>query len=134
MSNIKYDSKYTDKKVSAAQVVTEKICESIARKNKKVLPIKFWELPEYNKIFKRQIIAANKLLKVFSCEAIIKALSDPQTKWMYSLSIPNLIPFIEKYQKELESHKTIDIKPSDITQKPRPVTPHKNILDKLDEY
>ena len=125
---IKYKSKYTDKEVSPAQIITEKICEAVARKNKEILPIRFWELEKYKKIFKRQIITANSLLKVFSVEAILKALSDPQMKWCYSLSAPFLLPIIKKYQNEREIEITKVIEPSNTMDKPRPVISEKKTI------
>ena len=43
----KYPSRYSDgKKVTAAQYITELICEKRAVKDKKELPNNFWKLPQ----------------------------------------------------------------------------------------
>lgn len=58
-----FTSKYTDKKVSAAAFLCDFIMEKIAAKQGKTLPWKYWATPEWGKAFKRQLVAANKLLE-----------------------------------------------------------------------
>ena len=61
----KYPSRYSNgKEISAAQYITEFICEKMADKNKKELTQKFWDLPEWKKDYKSQLFAAYGLLKI----------------------------------------------------------------------
>jgi hypothetical protein len=107
MSQKKYPSKYSnDKLVSAAQYITEIICEKKAKLNKKDLHYKFWINKEWSKFYRDQIASANKLLKTYSDAAILKALSHPKAQKIYSLRAPFLIPIIEEEEKKLQAQNT----------------------------
>lgn len=98
----KYQSLYSpNKTVTAAQYITELICERKARSEArgKDLPTRFWLLDKWAKYYKQQIPSANKLLKIYSDIAIIKALNQPKAKYIYSLRAPHLIPIIEEQEK-----------------------------------
>jgi len=70
-----YISKYSnDKEVSAAQYITEIICEHQAIRNKKDLHFRFWVSDEWAVYFRNQISSAHKLLKKYSSKAIVLAL------------------------------------------------------------
>jgi hypothetical protein len=132
----RYPSRYSpDNFVTEAQYVTELICEKKATTEKKELPIKFWNLPEWAKFYRQQIAAANSLLQNYPCKAIVAALNSKKAWNIYSLRAPHLIAMIV----EAESHlKTIDVKEEtveiDTNSKPRPSTPNKkNMLNRLRE-
>lgn len=91
MSKAIYPSKYTDRKVTDAQYLCDEIIERIARKEKKTLPYKYWNLPEWNKIYRRQIGEANKLLKQASCVAIMNFLRSKNGKYIFSLGLKKQI-------------------------------------------
>tara|TARA_B100000085_G_C18548217_1_gene514773 strand:+ start:1279 stop:1698 length:420 start_codon:yes stop_codon:yes gene_type:complete len=100
----KYISKYSnDKLVSAAQYITELICERKAVKDKKDLHYRFWVSPEWEKYFKNQIGSANKLLKTYADKAIVNALLTSKGKTIYSLRAPHLIAIIEQEEKKLQA-------------------------------
>lgn len=136
MNENKYLSKYSNGKlVTAAQFITEMVCERLAQKNKIDLHYKFWLSEDWQKSYKNQIPAANKLLKKYSAKAIIDALLSPVGKKIYSLRAPHLEPIIENIESKLKSA-------------PKPVTKNiqrnlldtgsktktsKNIIDKLKE-
>ncbi|MFM7796446.1 MAG: hypothetical protein ACKO7N_06755 [Candidatus Nitrosotenuis sp.] len=104
MSNKKYPSKYSNgKDVSAAQYITELICEKMAKRQKRDLHYRFWVSPEWEKYYRDQIASAHKLLKKYSDTAIVRALNNPRTEKIYSLRAPHLPPIIEQEQKKLES-------------------------------
>lgn len=132
---MKYISKYSNgKEVTAAQYITELICEHWAKQNKKDLHYRFWSTsPEWAKHYKGQIPAANKLLKKYTAQAIIKALNDPQTQRTYSLRSPILPAIIEKHQKILESQKKELTKNLERKEdiKYSQSQGHKNIISKL---
>lgn len=82
-----YKSNYTDQPITAAQFLAETMCERIAKKNNKVLKYKFWTEPEYKKIFQRQIVAANQLLKEIDVKDIMNFLRSKNGKNIYSLGL-----------------------------------------------
>lgn len=131
----KYISKYSNgKEVTAAQYITEIICEHWAKQNQKDLHYRFWATsPEWAKHYKGQIPAANKLLKKYPAVAIIKALNDPQTQRTYSLRSPILPAIIEKHQKILESQKKELTKNLERKEEVKysQSKGHKNIISKL---
>ena len=70
----KYPSRYSNgKQVSAAQYITEVICEHKAKIDGLDLNYKFWINKEWDLHYRSQISSANKLLKKYSASAIIKA-------------------------------------------------------------
>src|SRR6185503_11058667 len=91
MSKAIYPSKYTDRKVTDAQYLTDEIVEKIARKEGKALPYKYWNTPEWSKVFRRQIGEANKLLKEVDCVAIMAFLRSPKGKHIISLGLKKQI-------------------------------------------
>jgi hypothetical protein len=102
MSLRKYKSKYSNgKTVSAAQYITEIICENKARNNNQDLHYKFWTTKEWAQYYRNQIASANKLLLKYSDISIVKALQKPEAKKIYSLRAPHLIPIIEQEEKIL---------------------------------
>lgn len=103
----KYISKYSNgKEVTAAQYITEIICEHWAKQNQQDLHYRFWSTSEkWQKHYKGQISTANKLVKKYNPKAIIKALNDPKASRIYSLRAPHLPDIIERYEKVLEEQK-----------------------------
>lgn len=94
----KYVSKYSNGKlVSAAQYITELICENKARKEKNDLHYRFWVSKKWSLYYRNQIASANKLLESYEAKAIIGALRDKQAEGIYSLRAPHLKPIIEKH-------------------------------------
>ena len=89
----RYPSRYSPGGwVSASQYITELVCEKKAQREKKELPIKFWENKEWSKYYKYQITLANKLIKKYGEEPIVAALRDKRCWSTYSLRSP----FLEK--------------------------------------
>ena len=71
---MKYISKYSNgKEVTAAQYITEIICEKKAKIDKVDLHFRFWTTKKWDKFYRNQIGTANKLLEQYSDKAIIKA-------------------------------------------------------------
>lgn len=99
----KYISRYSNgKEVSAAQYITELICEHKALLSKEDLHYKFWEHKKWAQFFRNQIASANKLVKKYDAKAIINALLGVKGQKIYSLRAPHLIPMIEQEQKKLD--------------------------------
>ena len=108
MSNSnKYISKYSnDKTVSAAQYITELICERKALRDNKDLHYRFWLSKEWAAFFRNQIGSAHKLLKKYPDKAIVNALLTNQGKKIYSLRAPHLSAIIEEETKKLAAQNT----------------------------
>lgn len=133
-----YPSKYSNgKNVSAAQFITEIICENKAITERKDLHYKFWTNKEWSKFYRNQIGTAHELLKKYSPSAIIKALKNTKARNIYSLRAPHLIPIIEQEQSLLDSKDATQKDYSDSRQvqniKFRQNTQSKNIISKLRE-
>lgn len=100
---MKYISKYSNGKyVTAAQYITELICENKAKQDKKDLYFKFWTSKEWSLYYRNQIATANKLVKKYNPQAIIRALKTTQATKIYSLRAPHLIPIIEQESSALD--------------------------------
>lgn len=123
-----YVSKYSNNKmVSAAQYITEIICEHKALKDKKDLHFRFWLTKEWSAYYRNQIGSAHKLLKKYSSKAIVMALKDDGAKKIYSLRAPHLVDIINKYQDIVDKeNKTLSL---DLDRSEK-VTYRKNISGK----
>lgn len=103
----KYLSKYSNgKEVTAAQYITEIICEHKALVEKKDLHYRFWQSKEWSKFYRDQISSSNKLLKKHSAKSIIAALKDEKAKRIFSLRAPSLPALIKKHEEIIESQNT----------------------------
>jgi hypothetical protein len=104
-------------------------------KNEGSLPYKFWSKKPWDWTFKRQLIAANKMLKDhnFLEEALVKAVLSNEFKRIFSLNHPNAIRVIEKYQlllvSQLNRKQEIEVKKEAKHQKKK--FGKKNILSTL---
>jgi hypothetical protein len=132
----KYISKYSNnKEVSAAQYITEIICENKAKKDKLDLHYRFWVNKQWAAYYRNQIASANKLVKKYGDVAIVRALKNPQASKIYSLRAPHLIPIIEQEQKKIESENkdlTINLNRRDnVKFRSENNHKHKNIFSKL---
>lgn len=97
----KYESRYGGGFVSGGQYIAEIMCERIAKKDGRGLPVKFWNLPTWKKIFMQQLLASNGLLKLYHSQAILSALRK-DTK-AYSLRAPWLDDIIKEEQMKLDA-------------------------------
>lgn len=99
--NEKYKSVVNGQMVSPHQYIAELSVKKNAERSGVVLPHGYWnnKESEWGKEFKKQVVAAGKLLKKYSPEAIIKTLND--NKWKYSLCTKDFD------QRAKENHKKI---------------------------
>jgi len=103
---MKYISKYSNnKEVTAAQYITELICENKARVDKKDLHYKFWTNKTWSKFYRDQIATTNKLLLNYDPKAIINAIKHPSSKNTYSLRSRYLLDIIKQEQEQLKNQK-----------------------------
>lgn len=106
----RYPSRYSlGKFVTAAQYITEFVCETKARNEGKDLPERFWELPDWKKYYGFQVVICNRLLKKYSAKAILAALKQPKAKRIYSLQAPFLIPLIQAEQIKLDREQAMPV-------------------------
>ena len=132
----KYPSKYSNgKSVSAAQYISEMICERLAKKQKKDLHYRFWLSPEWEKEYKGQIAAANKLLKKYDYKSIVAGLLSPTGQKIYSLRAPHLIDIIEREEKRISNQTNVgkNIERNLFEEGKSKVNNKTNIIDKLKE-
>jgi len=99
---MRYKSKYSKKTVTAAQYVTEVICEHKALRDKKDLYYRFWVNKEWANFFRNQIATANKLIEQYGEKAVIRALNDSRSKRIFSLRAPSLLKTIKEKVIEVE--------------------------------
>ncbi len=113
-----------------------------ARSKKLTLPMFFWNIEKWKRQFLLQIRQANSLLKLYSYQAILRALRTYEGKKVFSLGAPFLDPLIKAEQEKLDRDKQrivetpappvehVHTEP----QAPRPAfVPKQNALSKLKE-
>jgi len=79
-----YLSGYGGGYIRPDQWITEHMCSLIAKKHSRELPDRFWVLPEWATIFRRQVALAAGLLHFFKAEAVVAALRDKKLWNCYS--------------------------------------------------
>lgn len=98
-----FTSKYTDKKITAAQLIAERLCELIAAQKKTSLVQQFWQDDLWKKVFSWQVVLANRLLKKWSQQALLEALSMPENKRITSLATVRFQNTVAERQKKIDS-------------------------------
>lgn len=94
-----YPSRYSPTKfVTAAQYIIELVCEKKAKRDKKDLPLQFWELDAWRNYYVSQLRATHKLLQNYAPRAIINVV---RQKNLFSLRPKWIIPLIEQEHKKL---------------------------------
>jgi len=132
-----FESRHGGGWITPAAYLVELVCEKVAKKDKKALPNKFWNLPEWKKTFKLQILHANRLLKKYDIAPIVKSLNKRETRNVYSLGANFILePLIKieqkKYDETLKSlSKTWNKKPVSKDTKPRKRFAKHSIKDEL---
>ncbi len=134
----KYKSPSTGEYCTAAQYAAEIMCQRMAEnKNEGSLCYKFWNTAKWKKVYIRQVTEANKLVKQYGDEAVVKAILSPSGSKIYSLGFPDIGKLIGKFKQELDkaSKKAANSKDYDIPENPSQMQPLKSkkegILDKL---
>lgn len=93
------------KEQTEAQFLADLLCRRKGKKENLPLPNNYWNLPEWKVEYKRNILAANKFLKVYPFEVIKTVLTSKKFEWVYSLHFPGLKqPLIEensRYERSL---------------------------------
>jgi hypothetical protein len=98
-----------------AKILAEMMCRRKSNKLKIPIDEKFWNSDEWKGEYKRQITLAHGLLKLFSVNEIMAALTG-ELSWTYSLACKTLPEVIRKNNKkqnainEMKSIQSTDIK------------------------
>ena len=123
--------------VRSDQWITEKLCSLIAKKQNKELPDKFWNLPEWGKIFRRQVQIASSLLIIYDAEAVSSALRDKRLSNLRSFAAFSTVKFftdvLEESQNKLNVEKScaeIELSPKSTIAVPK-LTKRENKLSRL---
>ena len=121
----KYKSPSTGEYCTAAQYISELMCQRMAEKNNEgSLAYKFWNTKKWKRTYINQIIRANELVEQYDERAIVKFLNSDRGKRIYSLRFPNIENMIaeeERKLKKLEENKTtVDYKDSSKSQPRKP--------------
>jgi hypothetical protein len=134
----RYLSRYgnSDTYVTAAQLAAEIMCERKAANRKEELPNKFWNHPAWKSDFVGEKVAADRLLRTFSEEVLIRTLRDKRVSRISTLTnkgtLPKVLKEVERLvDKEIDSQIEFDF----ITQHqlPRPQVSRKSIVSLLRE-
>ena len=95
------------------QWVTERLCAVISKKENRELPDKFWNLPKWSVMFRRQVQLAASLLVLYDAEPISRALKDKKSYNIRSFAAFNSVPFFSKILDEYQSKYEIELKEQD---------------------
>lgn len=130
-----YPSKFSNKKITAPNYLVELLFLKIAKREKKEFPRQFWNLPEYNKKYRLQLVHANKLLKKYNVGVIALAINDKRCYNLTSLGANYILePIIKEYEKqhnkikeELKHTESLEVS----SEKPRKIFKKKSLKDEL---
>jgi hypothetical protein len=96
----KYKHQSTGDYCTCAAYVAEIMCmKNAEHKNQGSLPYKFWSTKPWDWTFKRQLFAAQKLLKDFSEKALVRTIHSDEFKGIFSLNNKRVIPILKKYEQ-----------------------------------
>lgn len=82
----KYFSKYLGDLVTPANHIVEILMERKAAKEGNKLVGKFWEQPQYKKLYNLAVVQVSALLNAYSEKAILNGIT--RVKWAWSVSVP----------------------------------------------
>ncbi len=97
-----YQSRYGGGWQAPSQFLAESMVARQARMKKTSLPLKFWRLERWNREYQAQARHASSLLRLYDCEAIMRALRTPEGKKIYSLGAKFLDPLVRVEQERLD--------------------------------
>jgi hypothetical protein len=101
----RFESAYGGGNITASQYLSEHMSARIAKKEGEALGHFFWKEDRWLKVFKTQLMFANKLLKLYSVESIIRVLRTPKGKKVYSLGAKFIYDEIERESALIEQRK-----------------------------
>lgn len=137
----RFQTKYSEPGtyVADAQYLSEQICERIAKKQETFLPYRFWQKPEWKKMFIQQTVQATRLLKEYSVFVILDVLKDYRARKVYSLGAKYVLePLLKEYAKKrlqntVEPATPVGQEENTLPEKlTRPVLAKRNVLGDID--
>ena len=122
-----YLSSYGGGYIRADQWITEKLCALIAKKGGSELPDKFWNLPKWKSIFRRQVQVAASVLIMYDAEPISRALRDKRMRSLNSfvaLKSENFFSkVLDEYQSEHNAKNKLETIDKDLVQRATTILP-----------
>jgi len=109
-----YASDYGGGYIRPDQWVTERLCAVISKKENSELPDKFWNLPKWKSMFRRQVQLAASLLVMYDPEPISRALRDKRSYNIRSFAAFNSVPFFSKVLDEYQAKYDAELKSEEI--------------------
>lgn len=134
----KYKHESTGEYCTCAAYVAEIMCKKNAEnKNVGSLPYKFWSKKPWDWTFKRQLFAANKLLKDFSEKALVRAVNSKDFRSIFSLNHPNCNKILKKYEKIIKTEEAQPKQEIQLKEEPKRRNKSygkKNLLSKMRKF
>jgi len=126
-----YSSDYGGGYIRPDQWITERLCAAISKKDNSELPDKFWNLPKWKSMFRRQVQLAASLLIMHDPEPISRALRDKRSYNIRSFAAFNSVPFFSKVLDEYQAKYESELKSEEIKLESRPtnITPKRITKD-----
>ena len=115
----KYLSNYGGGYIRADQWLTEKLCALISKKQGSELPDKFWNLPKWKSIFRRQVQLASSLLIMYDSKSIYLSLKDKRLSNLRSFAAFNTVKFFISILDEYQSQIDVENDAEEIELKPK---------------
>lgn len=118
----KYKHQSTGDHCTCAAYVAEIMCIRNAEfKNQGSLPYKFWSKKPWDWTFKKQLWAAQNILKNYPEAALVKAIHSDEFRGIFSLNNPRVLPIIKKYaiivEQESEKKQDLNVKEKAVNRK-----------------
>jgi hypothetical protein len=127
-----YTSNFCDKKIDAANYVTEKfIIRCSELDNGGVMPRSFWNSKRYQSKYVIEVSKAHILLRDFTVATIISAFKDNRARAIRSLRNKNLLPLLEEYKK-LEKDSIVETSDLEEVETRRQPKKKQNLFSRLD--
>ena len=130
----KYKHQTTGDHCTCAAYVAEIMCiRNAEHKNVGHLPYKFWSKKPWDWTFKRQMFAANNIIKAHGEEALVKAIHSAELKGIFSLNHRKVLPIVKKYAIIIaeQNSKKQEINHSDNAKKRKRNFGKRSKLDKI---
>jgi len=133
----KYKHESTGDYCTCAAYVAEIMCKKNAEnKNQGSLPYKFWNKKPWDWTFRKQLCAANNMIKKYSEEALVKAIHSDDFRGIFSLNHPKCYGIIRRYEllliEEDKNKQKLEVKTDPKRRKKS--YGKKNLLSKLRQY
>ncbi len=120
--NCPYLSNYGGGYIRADQWITEQLCSLIAKKSGAELPDKFWNIPKWDKVFRRQVQIASSLLILYDAKALYETLKDKRLRNLRSFAAFSSVKFFSSVLEEHQSKLDVEKNTAEIKLEPKSTT------------